>query len=245
MKPAVFFFIALGLVGVRAAPVPRIQALTQNVCDDKLAIIDCTLVRRGNEDGVSSQVGESAVAADKAKAKAKAKNDKKKTQRAYLKVNDPVGYRVKQNRANQRNKAWRDNVETEEQRMKRFQTQNNRQASIKADPIKGPELKRKNVASTQRWRENKKQQLASIPPLVTDTNPADSAAQVAPHGALQHADAHSSSIPPVAQLTVGHGPSSSVTQAAHVHSVAIDYWCSDHLDTLPHLTADDIKLFTS
>jgi hypothetical protein len=252
MKPAVFLFIALGLVGVRAAPVPRTQSLTQNVCDDKLAI-DCTLVRRGKEDGVSSQVGESAVATDKAKAKAKARADKAKTQRANLKVNDPVGYRVKQNRESRRVKYWRDNVETKEQKMKRLQTQNDRRAATAAHPIKGPELKRKQAASSQRWRDKRQHHLASIPPLVTDTNPADSSAQVAPHGArvavwhpqVQHADAHSFSDRPLAQLTAGHGPSSSVTQAAHDHSAAINFWLSDDLDTVPHLTADDIKLFTS
>jgi hypothetical protein len=56
MKPTVFFFAALCLAGVRAAPVPRTQLLTQNVSEDKLAIRpgDCTLARRGDDGEVST-----------------------------------------------------------------------------------------------------------------------------------------------------------------------------------------------
>jgi hypothetical protein len=282
MKPNVFLFIALGLAGVRAAPVPRIQALTQNVCDDKLTIRDCTLVRRGKEDGVSSQVGESAVTAevlDKAK---QVRNETVRIWRTNSKAKNPERYKAQQNKANQSRKLWRAK-ETEDQRMKRLQSEKNRRASIATHPTKGPEHRMKKAVSAKRWRDkmkkevasspldssalriqptspplpqiaivsdaatearrmrenqakqkwrvstaahpingpaqrkkvaaasqryrdNKKQRLASTSPLVTDTNPAYSSTQVTP---------------PVAQLsTVGHDASSSVTQAAHVHSGA-------------------------
>jgi hypothetical protein len=95
---------------------------------------------------------------------------------------------------------------------------------------------------------DKEQQLASTPPLVTDTDPADSSTQVAPltqDGAIQQSHAHSSLQQAAPSEAVGHDASSSVTQAAHDHSVAINFWLSDHLDTVPHLTADDIRVFTS
>jgi len=262
MKPVVLFFIALGLAGVRAAPVPRIQALTQNVCDDKLAIIDCTLVRRGNEDGVSSQVGQSAVPAEEAKQpiarkpitdEAKKVNaERARIRVADLKLKDPVAYTAMRARKNEQARLRRANTETKDQRMKRLQSLKNYYNSIKADPIRGPPRREQNIATSKRNRLIRKQRLASTTPL-TDTNPADSSTQVAPHGAsvhpqVQHSDAHSylqQAAPPGAQLTVGHGASSSVTQAAHVDSAAIDYWLSDDLDTLPHLTAEDIRLFTT
>jgi hypothetical protein len=139
-------------------------------------------------------------------------------------------------------------------RMKRNQWQRNRRAFIATHPIKGPEQRAKNAASEKRRRDNKKQRLASTPPLVTDTDPADSSTQVAPHGAcvtawhpqVQHSDAHPSlqnALPYVAQL-VEDGASSSVTQAAPMHSGATDFLSLD-FDTLPHLTPDDIRLFTS
>jgi hypothetical protein len=283
MKPNVFLFIALGLAGVRAAPVPRIQALTQNVCDDKLAIHDCTLVRRGKEDGVSSRVGESAVTAEVLDNTRQVRNEKVRIWRADFKVKDPEGYKAQQNKANQSRKLWRAK-ETEDQRMKRLQSEKNRRASIAAHPTKGPDYRMRKAASakrrrdkmkkevasspldssalqaatearmmakrkwrastaahpikgpaqrkrvavaSQRYRDNKKQRLASTPPLVTDTNTAYSSTQVTP---------------PVAELsTVGHDASTSVTQAAHVHSGATDL-DSDIFDNLPHLNADDIRL---
>jgi hypothetical protein len=54
----IFLLAALGLAaGVRAAPVPRAQALTRNV-GDKLHIRECTLVRRGDweDDDLSSEI---------------------------------------------------------------------------------------------------------------------------------------------------------------------------------------------
>jgi len=66
MKPSLFLFVALGLAGVRAAPVP--QAQPQNVCDEKLAIRNCVLVRRGDVGQGSGQM-DLAVAEQAQKAK--------------------------------------------------------------------------------------------------------------------------------------------------------------------------------
>jgi hypothetical protein len=53
----ILLLIALSLAGVLAAPVPRTRALTRNVCADKLQICDCVLVRRRDDDDLSSQTG--------------------------------------------------------------------------------------------------------------------------------------------------------------------------------------------
>jgi hypothetical protein len=56
----ILLLVALGLAaGVRATPqaVPRTQALTRNVRVDKLEIRDCALVRRADDDDLSSQIG--------------------------------------------------------------------------------------------------------------------------------------------------------------------------------------------
>jgi hypothetical protein len=171
MKPSIniLLFVALGLAaGGRAALVPRTQALTRNVCDDKPDICDCALVRRVNsEDDLSSQIRPQPAHTEKAK-KRKSQADYKRSYRA-AKLSIPetaAAMRAKEADSRRRCRAAQraDPEKAAHMKLWRAAEYQRYRAAKEADPGKAAHIKIRQAAAYQRWKIKKTaQQQAATP----------------------------------------------------------------------------------
>jgi hypothetical protein len=141
MKPNILLFVALGLAGVRAAPVPQTQALTSNDCDDKFDLRECGLVRRV-DDELSSQIEDLSTrkpgSAERNRANMDKANERARQKRAFAAQHpdtpegkrrranlDKINERLREQRAfatqhpdTQETKLWRANMDKISERVR-------------------------------------------------------------------------------------------------------------------------------